>query len=68
MRTMYVLLLFVGGAVADDAKPRKWDFEDATVEKLPKGWTAAKTGDGEGSVWKVVEGLMTDSGVVRAKG
>ena len=33
----------------------KWDFEDAAEGKLPKGWTAAKTGEGEGSVWKIVE-------------
>ena len=33
----------------------RWDFEDAAVGKLPKGWSAAKTGEGEGSVWKVVE-------------
>ncbi len=33
----------------------KWNFEDASLGQLPTGWTAAKTGDGEGSVWKIVE-------------
>jgi len=28
-------------------------FPKEDLNKVPKGWTAAKTGDGEGSVWKV---------------
>lgn len=43
-------------------KAAKWDFEDATEGKLPQGWTATKTGDGEGSVWKVVEDKMAPKG------
>lgn len=43
-------------------KTAKWDFEDATVGRLPKGWTAAKTGDGEGSVWKIVEDRTAPKG------
>jgi hypothetical protein len=62
MRATCVLLVLVGGALAEDAKPRKWDFEDAEVGKLPKGWTAAKTGEGEGSVWKVVEDKTAPKG------
>src|SRR3954466_12529671 len=31
-----------------------WDFEKDTEGKLPAGWSAAKTGEGPGSVWKVV--------------
>ncbi|MEI7685815.1 MAG: family 16 glycoside hydrolase [Planctomycetota bacterium] len=50
-------------AMADaPQKAAKWDFEDATVGKLPKGWSAAKTGDGEGSVWKVVEDKTAPKG------
>lgn len=30
-------------------------FKKADVGKAPPGWTVAKTGHGEGSVWKVVE-------------
>jgi hypothetical protein len=59
---MSVLLVLVASAVADDAKPHKWDFEDATVGKLPEGWTAAKTGEGEGSLWKVVEDKTAPKG------
>lgn len=40
----------------------RWDFEDAAVGKLPKGWSAAKTGEGEGSVWKVVEDASAPKG------
>jgi hypothetical protein len=43
-------------------KAVKWDFEDATVGKLPKGWTAGKTGEGEGSVWKIVEDKSAPKG------
>ncbi len=62
MRAMCVLLVFVAGAMADDAKPVKRDFEDAAVGKLPKDWTAAKTGEGDGSVWKVVEDKTAPKG------
>ena len=32
-----------------------WSFDDASVGELPKGWTAAKTGEGPGSEWKIVK-------------
>jgi 3-keto-disaccharide hydrolase len=48
MKTAAVLLLAVAGSA-------RWNFEDATVGRLPKGWSAAKTGRGPGSVWKVVD-------------
>jgi len=35
-------------------KPRVVQFAKADAGKLPKGWKAAQTGLGEGSVWKVV--------------
>jgi hypothetical protein len=38
---------------ADD-KARSVKFGKDEAGKLPGGWTAAKTGQGEGSVWKVV--------------
>jgi hypothetical protein len=37
---------------ADEAK-RAFTFDKAELGKLPSGWTAAHTGKGEGSVWKV---------------
>ena len=40
---------------ADKPEAMRWNFEDAKVGGLPKDWSAAKTGDGEGSVWKVQE-------------
>lgn len=52
-------------AAAVDEAPQKsvrWDFEDAALGKLPKGWSSAKTGDGEGSVWKVVEDATAPKG------
>ncbi|MBX7104468.1 MAG: DUF1080 domain-containing protein [Gemmataceae bacterium] len=55
MRALVVILLAAPLVLAgDEAKPRTWDFEDATPGQLPRGWTAAKTGKGEGSVWKIV--------------
>ena len=45
-----------------DCAAQTWSFEDDDVGKLPRGWTAAKTGDGEGSVWKVTEDKSAPSG------
>jgi hypothetical protein len=45
-----VLPMFAVGA---DDKPAV-TFKKDDVGKLPSGWTAAKTGVGDGSVWKVV--------------
>jgi hypothetical protein len=58
-----VLLTLVGTLLAaplaagqDPAGPKRlMNFADAKVGELPRGWTAAKTGTGEGSVWKIVE-------------
>lgn len=41
---------------------KMWDFEDADLGKLPPGWSAAKTGEGDGSLWKVVEDKSAPSG------
>ena len=40
---------------ANKASTKSLSFKDAKVGELPKGWTAAKTGKGEGSVWQVVK-------------
>jgi len=45
-------MLLIG---ADNADKIRWSFEDAAVAKMPEGWSAAKTGKGPGSVWKVIE-------------
>lgn len=49
------LLAVTGLAVADQPQPIQWDFENASVGTLPEGWSATKTGEGPGSVWRVVE-------------
>jgi hypothetical protein len=54
MNALLVLLALVA-AGADDSKFTRWDFEDATVGTLPAGWSSAKTGEGDGSVWKIIE-------------
>jgi len=46
---------------ADDAESKSYRFDKASLGKLPSGWTAAKTGKGEGSVWKVVADDTTPS-------
>lgn len=49
---MFVTLTLL---LAGDSKlPATYDFEDAAVGKLPPGWTAAKGGKGDGSVWKIM--------------
>lgn len=63
MFSVAILALCAMVAMAEaPRKASKWDFEDAAVGKLPKGWSAAKTGDAEGSVWKVVEDTTAPKG------
>ncbi|HVV99230.1 MAG TPA: hypothetical protein VHB77_02750, partial [Planctomycetaceae bacterium] len=40
----------------------RWTFEDTAVGELPKGWTASKTGEGAGSVWKVTDDPTAPAG------
>jgi hypothetical protein len=54
-----ILIAFTG---ADEPKATRWIFEDATTGKIPAGWTAAKTGDGPGSVWRVIEDSSAPKG------
>ena len=51
----------VGVAFAAD-EPKAVTFAKADLGKVPAGWTAARTGKGEGSVWKVVEDRAAPSG------
>jgi hypothetical protein len=58
-----VLFAAATAAVADDKEQeRTWTFEDAKVGKLPVGWFSAKTGKGQGSVWKVQEDESAPAG------
>lgn len=47
---------------ADKSEAVNWKFEDAKVGELPKGWSSAKTGQGPGSVWKVIEDPTAPAG------
>lgn len=49
-------------AGADKLEEVHWKFEDAKIGELPKGWSSAKTGQGTGSVWKVVEDPAAPAG------
>ena len=65
---MLLVTLFVAAVVAEDKSPRvRWTKDD--LGKVPAGWKAAKTGKGEGSVWKVVadDSAPSKSGLVLAQ-
>ena len=67
MRFFLVPLALLFGCVASEVagslqQGDRWDFEDGMVGQLPKGWSSAKTGDGLGSVWKVVEDISAPKG------
>ena len=48
-------LLLAPVLIASEGESVGFHFTKADVGKLPKGWKAARTGKGEGSVWKVAE-------------
>lgn len=63
MRTILSLTSVVGLCVVSAAAPSiAWDFSATPLGELPKGWTEARTGQGEGSVWRVVEDPAPPSG------
>lgn len=63
MRALCVLtVVLAGGVMAEEPKAATSDFEAAKVGEVPKGWTVARTGAGEGSVWKVVEDKTAPKG------
>ncbi len=51
---MLAVALGISTSFGADDKVRSFVFGKDDVGGLPKGWTAAKTGKGDGSVWKVV--------------
>jgi hypothetical protein len=61
MNALLVAIL-LGTFSAGDKLPLRIDFEDAAVGKLPAGWTAAKGGKGEGSVWTIAEDKSAPKG------
>ena len=62
----FLPLLFLASMTtfAIGGEPRRFasDFEGDRVGQLPNGWKSAKTGDGEGSVWKIVEDKSAPKG------
>lgn len=63
MRVTLIVVATVGMlGLAAIAQAKSWDFEEAATGKLPAGWTAAKTGSGPGSVWKVQEDASAPKG------
>ncbi len=56
MNRAIAVMLCVGVAAfaAAGEKPKELTFTKDDASKLPSGWTSAKTGTGEGSVWKVM--------------
>ena len=64
-----VLTAILTSSTLSAAEPTAWKLTRADVGKLPAGWTADKTGQGEGSVWKVVadETAPSKSGLVLAQ-
>lgn len=49
------------------AEPFQLDLKDAKTSELPKGWKAAKTNEGPGSVWKVLEDSSAPGGKALAQ-
>src|SRR5262249_21980651 len=47
---------------AVSSKGEEWDFQNDAVGAVPDGWRAAKTGQGEGSVWKILEDALAPAG------
>ena len=57
-----VLGVVTGLAAAEPPQTAQWDFEDAPIGRLPEGWSAAKTGQGPGSVWRVIQDETAPAG------
>ena len=57
-----MLVAVAGLAAAEPSQTIQWGCEDASVGKLSEGWSSAKTGEGPGSVWKIIEDKTAPSG------
>lgn len=53
MRCCLLAITVASLMVAAEPKAHPITFNKADLGKLPAGWTSGKTGEGEGSVWKV---------------
>ena len=54
-------------AAADAPQDNLLNLESAAVGKLAQGWIAAKTGEGPGSVWQIVEDANAPGGKALAQ-
>jgi hypothetical protein len=60
-KVLFCLIIFATVSVFA-VEPYKLDLKDIKTDELPKGWKEAKTGEGPGSVWKVVEDSTAPGG------
>ena len=61
-RALAITVLAVLLTIPCCGRADEWTFEDSTIGNLPKGWSAAKTGNGAGSVWKVIDDATAPAG------
>jgi hypothetical protein len=54
-------ILTITGLVAAATSPLRLTLTKSDVGNLPSGWSTAKTGEGQGSVWSVVADASTPS-------
>jgi hypothetical protein len=66
-RPFFVCLIVFIAAQTFAAEPYRLDLRDTKVGELPGGWKAAKTGNGSGSVWKVLEDPAAPGGKTLAQ-
>jgi hypothetical protein len=57
-----LLLILIASFIPRIAAADTWNFEDAKTGELPLGWIATKTGEGPGSVWKILEDTSAPAG------
>jgi hypothetical protein len=62
LSNMLLCLIFFATVSAFAEEPYNMDLKDVKTGELPKGWKKAKTGEGPGSVWKVVEDSSAPGG------
>jgi hypothetical protein len=55
-------LVLFAASMAFAAEPLQMDLKNAKVGELPNGWKAAKTHEGDGSVWKVLDDSTAPGG------
>jgi hypothetical protein len=69
MNRLYVCFgLFIMIFLAAEAPQDNWlNLKSVAAGKLPQGWIAAKTGEGPGSVWQVVEDSTAPGGKALAQ-